>query len=123
MAQIPTPPASRDASEAPEASPKLAGPSSDLLQSLDLLLERYLKLLDHYQALQMRLEKQLSSVCLFPPRQSPLSRVLQSQIAPLKMQSEQRTDCVGPNLSGLLLPCASKLLVLPRSTVWRTLLR
>ncbi|KAL2000659.1 hypothetical protein VTN02DRAFT_2786 [Thermoascus thermophilus] len=60
MAQIPTPPPSRHVSEAPEASPKPAGPSSDLLQSLDVLLERYLQLLDHYQKFQAKLGKQLS---------------------------------------------------------------
>ncbi|KAL2009154.1 hypothetical protein VTN00DRAFT_7348 [Thermoascus crustaceus] len=60
MAQIPTPPPSRHVSEAPEASPKPAGPSSDLLQSLDVLLERYLQLLDHYEKLQAKLGKQLS---------------------------------------------------------------
>lgn len=55
MSQIPTPPASRPGSDAPAAS-------SELLQSLDTLLEQYLRLLDRQQQLQSGLAKQLSSV-------------------------------------------------------------
>jgi hypothetical protein len=62
MSQIPTPPASRPGSEAPEAKAKPVGP--DLVQSLDSLLEQYLDLLDKQQKLQTGLSKHLSSVCL-----------------------------------------------------------
>ncbi|PYI07112.1 hypothetical protein BO78DRAFT_460732 [Aspergillus sclerotiicarbonarius CBS 121057] len=64
MAQIPTPPASRSASPAPDAEPKqapVAESSVDLLQSLDNLLERYLHLLDQHQKLQAELGSKLSS--------------------------------------------------------------
>ncbi|KAJ5766491.1 uncharacterized protein N7511_004107 [Penicillium nucicola] len=59
MDQIPTPPASRPGSEAPEAKAKPA--ASELVQSLDTLLEQYLNLLDRQQKLQTGLAKQLSS--------------------------------------------------------------
>ena len=62
MAQIPTPPPSRPGSEAPDFASKPAGASSELLQSLDTLLEQYLHLLDRQQKLQSGLAKQLSSV-------------------------------------------------------------
>ncbi|KAJ5937367.1 hypothetical protein N7454_004667 [Penicillium verhagenii] len=64
MLQIPTPPASRSGSEAPEVEVKpaeMTGASSELLQSLDVLLEQYLHLLDRQQELQSGLAKQLSS--------------------------------------------------------------
>ncbi|KAJ5548747.1 hypothetical protein N7513_005981 [Penicillium frequentans] len=64
MPQIPTPPASRPGSEAPEVESKPAeapGGSTELLQSLDILLEQYLHLLDRQQELQSGLAKQLSS--------------------------------------------------------------
>ncbi|KAJ5819820.1 hypothetical protein N7474_005411 [Penicillium riverlandense] len=61
MAQIPTPPASRSASESPNESQKPETASSELLQSLDTLLEKYLHLLDRQQELQSGLAKQLSS--------------------------------------------------------------
>ncbi|KAJ5668052.1 uncharacterized protein N7477_006622 [Penicillium maclennaniae] len=61
MAQIPTPPASRPGSEAPEAELKSAQASSELLASLDALLEQYLHLLDQQQKLQSGLSKHLSS--------------------------------------------------------------
>jgi hypothetical protein len=61
MTQIPTPPDSRPGSEAPEAKTKPV--ASDLVQSLDTLLEQYLNLLDKQQKLQTGLAKQLSSVC------------------------------------------------------------
>ncbi|KAJ5377723.1 uncharacterized protein N7496_005132 [Penicillium cataractarum] len=61
MAQIPTPPPSRPGSEAPDPVPKPAEASSELLQSLDVLLEEYLHLLDRQQKLQSGLAKQLSS--------------------------------------------------------------
>ncbi|KAJ6009693.1 hypothetical protein N7522_004709 [Penicillium canescens] len=59
MTQIPTPPDSRPGSEAPEAKTKPI--ASDLVQSLDTLLEQYLNLLDKQQKLQTGLAKQLSS--------------------------------------------------------------
>lgn len=62
MAQIATPPPSRPGSEAPDFVPKSAEASSELLQSLDVLLEQYLHLLDRQQKLQSGLAKQLSSV-------------------------------------------------------------
>lgn len=62
MAQFPTPPPSRPGSEAPDPVPKPAEASSELMQSLDVLLERYLHLLDRQQKLQSGLAKQLSSV-------------------------------------------------------------
>ncbi|RDH31378.1 hypothetical protein BDQ94DRAFT_147305 [Aspergillus welwitschiae] len=64
MAQIPTPPASRSASPAPDSEPKqtpVADAREDLLQSLDNLLERYLHLLDQHQKLQAELGSKLSS--------------------------------------------------------------
>lgn len=65
MAQVPTPPPSRPGSEAPDLVPKPGEASSDLLQSLDTLLEQYLRLLDRQQKLQSGLAKQLSSVWSF----------------------------------------------------------
>jgi hypothetical protein len=62
MAQIPTPPPSRPGSEAADPAPKSAEASPELLQSLDVLLEQYLHLLDRQQKLQSGLAKQLSSV-------------------------------------------------------------
>ena len=65
MAQIPTPPASRPGSEAPEVQQKEThgvDTSAGLLQTLDTLLERYLHLLDRHQKLQADLAKRLSSV-------------------------------------------------------------
>ncbi|KAJ5624566.1 hypothetical protein N7510_000875 [Penicillium lagena] len=61
MAQIPTPPASRPASESPDESQKPDTASSELLRSLDTLLEKYLHLLDRQQELQSGLAKQVSS--------------------------------------------------------------
>ncbi|KAJ6115037.1 hypothetical protein N7486_000815 [Penicillium sp. IBT 16267x] len=64
MSQILTPPASRPGSEAPEVAIKSAetpGASTELLQSLDTLLERYLHLLDRQQELHSGLAKQFSS--------------------------------------------------------------
>ncbi|OGM45929.1 hypothetical protein ABOM_005240 [Aspergillus bombycis] len=63
MAQIPTPPASRHGSESPDTEykqPPGVG-NSDLLRSLDALLERYLHLLDRHQKLQAELATSLSS--------------------------------------------------------------
>lgn len=73
MAQIPTPPASRPGSEAPDVDAKSANevkasveePAAtpvDLAQYLDTLLEQYLVLLDQQQKLQSSLAEQLSSV-------------------------------------------------------------
>ena len=64
MAQIPTPPASRHGSESPDTEYKQIPvvDTSDLLQSLDTLLERYLHLLDRHQKLQAELATTLSSV-------------------------------------------------------------
>lgn len=63
MAQIPTPPASRQTSESPEIQKETdVDTSAELLQTLDSLLERYLYLLDLHQRLQADLAKQLSSV-------------------------------------------------------------
>lgn len=64
MAQVPTPPASRAGSETPAVLFKSAEDSSELLQSLDDLLEQYLHLLDRQQRLQSGLAKELSSVCV-----------------------------------------------------------
>ncbi|KAJ5780958.1 hypothetical protein N7457_006118 [Penicillium paradoxum] len=60
MTQIPTPPASRLGSEAPETKVKSAA-SVDLAQCLDTLLEQYLHLLDEQQKLQSGLAERLSS--------------------------------------------------------------
>lgn len=60
MAQVPTPPASRLGSEPPVVKP--AEDTTELLQSLDVLLEQYLHLLDRQQTLQSGLAKILSSV-------------------------------------------------------------
>jgi hypothetical protein len=64
MAQILTPPASRHGSESPDAESKQspADSSVDLSQSLDILLERYLCLLDRHQKLQAGLATTLSAV-------------------------------------------------------------
>ncbi|THC98054.1 hypothetical protein EYZ11_002480 [Aspergillus tanneri] len=64
MARISTPPASRHGSEATDAEIKkgsIADSSSDLLQSLDTLLEKYLFLLDQHQKFQTELASRLSS--------------------------------------------------------------
>ncbi|KAJ5463509.1 hypothetical protein N7475_008453 [Penicillium sp. IBT 31633x] len=60
MTQIPTPPASRPGSEAPEVNMKPTVPV-DLAQCLDALLEQYLHLLDKQQKLQSRMADSLSS--------------------------------------------------------------
>ncbi|EPS26641.1 hypothetical protein PDE_01579 [Penicillium oxalicum 114-2] len=61
MSELPTPPPSRPGSEAPETATKTVEASAELLQSLDLLLESYLHLLDRQQALQSGLSKSLAS--------------------------------------------------------------
>jgi hypothetical protein len=61
MAQIPTPPLSREASVEPIKVAKYV--ANDQVQELDNLLERYLYLIDNYQTLQSKLGKNLSSVC------------------------------------------------------------
>ncbi|KAA8645671.1 uncharacterized protein ATNIH1004_007090 [Aspergillus tanneri] len=68
MARISTPPASRHGSEATDAEIKkgsIADSSSDLLQSLDTLLEKYLFLLDQHQKFQTELASRLSSALGF----------------------------------------------------------
>ncbi|KAF9245521.1 hypothetical protein DTO027I6_8237 [Penicillium roqueforti] len=60
MAQIPTPPASRPGSEAPEVKVKPVA-LEDSVQCLDTLLEKYLHLLDRQQKLQSSLAGHLSS--------------------------------------------------------------
>lgn len=67
MAELPTPPASRQSSESPELQLKQsheAKSSAKALQLLDHSLEKYLLLLDQHQKLQTDLAKQLSSVYL-----------------------------------------------------------
>ncbi|KAJ5768069.1 hypothetical protein N7533_000652 [Penicillium manginii] len=59
MIQVPTPPVSRSGSEPRTVKP--AEDQSELLQSLDVLLEQYLHLLDRQQKLQYGLAKELSS--------------------------------------------------------------
>ncbi|KAI9374676.1 hypothetical protein BJX61DRAFT_274500 [Aspergillus egyptiacus] len=64
MSHLLTPPASRQGSETPEAELKqlnIADSAPDLLESLDTLLERYLRLLDKHQKLQSELASKLSS--------------------------------------------------------------
>ncbi|KAF7125200.1 hypothetical protein CNMCM5793_001309 [Aspergillus hiratsukae] len=64
MAELPTPPASRQSSESPELQLKQsheAESSAKALQLLDHSLEKYLLLLDQHQKLQTDLAKQLSS--------------------------------------------------------------
>ncbi|KAL2816886.1 hypothetical protein BJX63DRAFT_128237 [Aspergillus granulosus] len=56
MAQLITPPASRGSSEVPDVDS-----ATELIQSLDRLLERYLELLDKHQKLQGELASTLSS--------------------------------------------------------------
>ncbi|KAJ5592922.1 hypothetical protein N7537_009826 [Penicillium hordei] len=60
MSQIPTPPASRPGSEAPEVKVKPVA-LGDSVQCLDTLLEKYLHLLDRQQKLHSSLAEQLSS--------------------------------------------------------------
>ncbi|KAL5358170.1 hypothetical protein BJX96DRAFT_36896 [Aspergillus floccosus] len=60
MPQIPTPPASRHGSISPDPEHKQA-PTTDLTQTLDDLLERYLHLLDQHQKLQSQMASCLSS--------------------------------------------------------------
>ncbi|KAJ5268047.1 hypothetical protein N7524_006087 [Penicillium chrysogenum] len=60
MTQIPTPPASRPGSEAPEVTVKPEA-LEDSVQCLDTLLEKYLHLLDRQQKLHSSLAGQLSS--------------------------------------------------------------
>lgn len=65
MAELPTPPASRQSSESPELQLKQsyeAESSAKTLELLDHSLERYLLLLDQHQKLQADLAKKLSSV-------------------------------------------------------------
>ncbi|KAL4922208.1 hypothetical protein BDW62DRAFT_79147 [Aspergillus aurantiobrunneus] len=64
MAQLPTPPASRQNSEIPDAELKqlhINNTTPNLLSSLDALLEKYLHLLDKHQRLQSELASKLSS--------------------------------------------------------------
>jgi hypothetical protein len=61
MAQVPTPPLSREVSVEPVKVAKYV--AIDKVQELDNLLERYLQLIDNYQAIQKKLGKNLSSVC------------------------------------------------------------
>ncbi|KAF4173945.1 hypothetical protein CNMCM8694_002242 [Aspergillus lentulus] len=64
MAELPTPPASRQSSESPELQLKQsyeAESSAKTLELLDHSLERYLLLLDQHQKLQADLAKKLSS--------------------------------------------------------------
>ncbi|KAF7170238.1 hypothetical protein CNMCM5623_002715 [Aspergillus felis] len=64
MAELPTPPASRQSSESPELHLKHCDEtesSAKTLQLLDHSLERYLVLLDQHQKLQADLAKKLSS--------------------------------------------------------------
>lgn len=61
MAQVPTPPLSREASVEPVKIAKYV--ENDQVLELDNLLERYLHLIDNYQKLQKKLGKNLSSVC------------------------------------------------------------
>jgi hypothetical protein len=64
MAELPTPPASRQSSESPELHLKQSNEtesSTKTLQLLDHSLERYLLLLDQHQKLQTNLAKELSS--------------------------------------------------------------
>ncbi|KAJ0422134.1 hypothetical protein BJY00DRAFT_97448 [Aspergillus carlsbadensis] len=56
MAQLATPPASRQPSEVSDRDP-----ATDIIRSLDTLLERYLELLDKHQKLQGELASRLSS--------------------------------------------------------------
>lgn len=63
MAQVPTPPLSREASVEPVKVAKYV--ANEKVQELDNLLERYLHLIDNYQTLQKKFGKNLSSVC-FP---------------------------------------------------------
>lgn len=62
MAQIPTPPLSRQASEERQIEDQKKTKDQDQILLLDSLLERYLHLLDRHQTLQAELGKQLSSV-------------------------------------------------------------
>jgi hypothetical protein len=67
MAELPTPPASRQSSESPELQLKQSHESESSAKALQLLdhsLEKYLLLLDQHQKLQTDLSKQLSSVSL-----------------------------------------------------------
>ncbi|CRG82941.1 hypothetical protein PISL3812_00288 [Talaromyces islandicus] len=59
MAQVPTPPLSRETSVEPVKVAKYV--ANDQVQELDNLLERYLYLIDNYQTLQKKLGKNLSS--------------------------------------------------------------
>ncbi|KAJ5427928.1 hypothetical protein N7445_009382 [Penicillium cf. griseofulvum] len=66
MTQIPTPPASRQSSEAPEVKVKPVA-LEDSVQCLDTLLEQYLHLLDRQQKLHSSLAEQLSSANFSSP--------------------------------------------------------
>jgi hypothetical protein len=61
MAQLPTPPISRQASQERHIQDQEKA-SQDPIRLLDSLLERYLNLLDRHQTLQVEIGKQLSSV-------------------------------------------------------------
>ncbi|KAF4220736.1 hypothetical protein CNMCM5878_003693 [Aspergillus fumigatiaffinis] len=76
MAELPTPPASRQSSESPELQLKQsreAESSAKTLELLDYSLERYLLLLHQHQKLQADLAKKLSSVyfAIRPARSFP----------------------------------------------------
>jgi hypothetical protein len=66
MAQIPTPPSSREVSAEPVPERPRKVTTEDHVKSLDILLERYLYLLDQHQTLRADLAEQLSSVNLDP---------------------------------------------------------
>ncbi|KKA17086.1 hypothetical protein T310_9263 [Rasamsonia emersonii CBS 393.64] len=102
MAQIPTPPLSRQASEERQIEDqKKTSQDQDQVLLLDSLLERYLHLLDRHQTLQAEIGKQLSSV-----RYDFILYLLTP---------------VG--LAGLLFAHSCELLLSSRAEIWRGLLR
>lgn len=76
MAQVSASGAFAQVSEAGDRSLGDIEQSSQLLESLDSLLEQYLQLLHRHQALHTELGKQLSSVRLFPESVSAMQGIL-----------------------------------------------
>ena len=78
MVQVAFQPSAVDMVEGPaETCPSPDTPYSNVIKSLDALLERYLELLDQHQQLQKELGKMLASVCLFSARLFKLPVLLQ----------------------------------------------
>lgn len=121
MAQIPTPPLSRQASEERQIEDqKKTSQDQDQVLLLDSLLERYLHLLDRHQTLQAEIGKQLSSVRY----DFILSVFVRKLFFPCdRLLADGRYLLTPVGLAGLLFAHSCELLLSSRAEIWRGLLR